>query len=329
MERFLVSVLIVVRNDVVYIIKALDSLLNQKFASDQYEIIIVDGGSTDGTIDIISQYIDKYPNRIKLLDNPKKTLAPGWNIGINNAKGNVIVRIDSHSYVPDDFLQKNVETLKAINDAACVGGPIISIGDNFLSKAIAVVLSCPFGIGNSKFRYSKKAEYVDTVAYGAYRKEVFSEVGLFDESLNRNQDLDMHSRIRKKGWKFYLTPDIYSYYIVRSSLRKFVNQAFENGFWVIHNLIRDKKSVSIRHLIPLAFSVNLICLIAGAFLSRWLLFLLFTMLGIYSILNLFFTFYCSSKDRSTIIILPLLFLILHLSYGIGSIYAIVKLVFKK
>lgn len=329
MEKTLISVLIVVRNEAKYIQKGLNSLLNQDFPSDKYEIVAIDGMSTDGTRQIISEYADKYPNRIRLIDNPQGTLASGWNIGIKEARGSIIIRIDGHSYVPEDFLRKNMATLQSFPDAACVGGPIISVGEDFTSRAIAKALSCPFGVGNSRFRYSKKAGYVDTIAYGAYRKDVFSEVGFFDDSLRRNQDLDMNSRIRKGGWKFYLTPEIHSYYIVRSSIRQFIKQAFENGFWVIHNFVRDKTSVSVRHLVPLLFILTLICLSAAAPFLVWAQFLLFAMLFSYFIIGFSFSIYYARKDKIVIPLLPILFFLLHISYGIGSVCAIFNLIVRR
>jgi len=127
----LISVLLVIKNSAKYIQRALDSLLNQNITAEKYEIIIVDGMSTDGTRQIVSDYMDGYPDRIRIIDNPKGMLASGWNIGIKEAKGNIVIRIDGHSYVPEDFLTKNIETLKAIPDAGCVGGTIISVGESF------------------------------------------------------------------------------------------------------------------------------------------------------------------------------------------------------
>lgn len=210
---------------------------------------------------------------------------------------------------------------KLPDDVACVGGRLISRSLEKEDKTISKVLSSPFGIGNSKFRYSDKAQYVDTVAFGLYKKEVFEKIGYFDETLERNQDNNMHNRIRKAGYKFYFNPEIESEYYVRNSLKKMLKQGFSNGKWNIIVLKQDRKSLSIRHLVPLLFVLSIIVLIILSFISKIFLYVLVFELLLYILLGLFFAI---KKTRNLLEIFKMLlyFFLLHISYGLGSLISI-------
>lgn len=193
-----VTTMIVVRNEEKYIKKCLESFLEQEYPKDKYEILVIDGCSTDKTIDIVKETVKINQGvKVTILKNEKKLLASGWNLGIKYAKGEYVVRLDAHGYVEKDFLINSVKTILEIKDAVCVGGAMQTKALNSKGNIIADILSSPFGVGNSKFRYSDKAEYVDTVAFGLYKKKIFQKVGYFDETLKRNQDNDMHRRIKE------------------------------------------------------------------------------------------------------------------------------------
>ncbi len=325
MNEILVTAIIVVRNEEKYIKISLKSLLEQNFPSNKYEIIIVDGNSDDNTIKNIEETIKKYNKqnvKITILKNEKKLLAPGWNIGIQNAKGKYVTRIDAHASASKDFIKTSLETIEKLpEDIACVGGRLISVSLEKEDKTISKVLSSPFGVGNSKFRYSEKEQYVDTVAFGLYKKEIFNKVGYFDETLERNQDNNMHNRIRKAGYKFYYNPEIKSEYYVRNNLKKMLKQGVLNGKWNIIVFRQDKESLSVRHLVPLAFVLSIILLVILAIINKIFLYILVAELITYFTLGIFFAL---KKTKNIIEILKMLlyFLLLHISYGAGSLLSI-------
>ncbi len=324
MDQILVTAMIVVRNEEKYIKTSFESLLHQDFQEDKYEILIIDGESTDNTMKIVNSIIEKYNGKtpIRLFKNEKKLLAAGWNLGIKEARGKYVVRIDAHAKASKDFLKKNLETIKTLpEDVACVGGKLTSISLDEGDKTIGKVLSSPFGIGNSKFRYSDKAQYTDTVAFGMYKKNVFEIVGEFDEELERNQDNNMHNRIRKAGYKFYFNPEIKSNYYVRNSLKKMLKQGFLNGKWNIIVFRQDKNSLSIRHIIPLIFVCSIIALSLLSLINIVFAYVLACELILYFILGLIFA---TKKTKNIIEILKMqvYFLLLHLSYGTGSLISI-------
>jgi len=166
--------------------------------------------------------------------------------------------LDAHTYYDKNYISKCVETLNQV-DAHNVGGPIETLpGDDTLkAKAIALATSHPFGVGNSKFRTSCEAQYVDTVPFGAFRREVFEKIGLFNEHLPRNQDIELNNRISKFGWKIYLNPDIKSYYYNRGTLKGLWKQNFINGQWNIFTHALTNNPLSIRHYIPFIFVASI------------------------------------------------------------------------
>lgn len=313
-----VSALIVMRNERNYIEPSLMSFVNQTYPKDRYEIIVIDGGSTDGTLDIVHRIIQENTTDsfiIRIIDNPKRILASGWNLGIQAAKGEYVIRIDAHAEAASDFIEKSVNTMLEV-DAACVGGKLDSIpvdGDDLL---VSKVLSSSFGVGNSSFRVSDTAGYADTAVYGLYRKSVFDEVGFFDERLVRNQDIDLHSRIRKAGYKFYFNPEIRSIYHTRSSVKKMVRQAYGNGKWNMILVKKGASALSLRHLVPFFFLTFLALSIIGGFFWRPIWGLCVCVLLLYFLLG----FVAGAKKVDSFtdrIKMPCLFFILHSSYGAG------------
>lgn len=320
-----VSALLVTRNEQDYIQSALMSYIKQSYPKDRYEVIVIDGESTDRTVDIIEEIKKKYETdefKISVLNNPKRILASGWNIGIKAARGEYVIRIDAHAKAYPDFIQKSVETMIRIN-AVCVGGKLITKTIQDSNEAIAKVFSSSFGVGNSSFRVSDNAGYVDTAVYGLYRKSIFEEAGYFDEKYARNQDLQMHSRIRRRGGKFYFNPEIRCEYYARNTIKKMIGQAFGNGKWNMTLLKEDPAGLSIRHLVPFAFVIFLVIASLGgiAFKPLWILEL--CVISIHLVLGLYFG-RKSGAQGCEMLQMPILFLLFHLAYGSGSLVGIFK-----
>lgn len=215
-----VSIIIPVYNEEKFIEETIMSIENQTYDKSKIEVIVVDGMSTDRTLEIVASLRSKLSINIKIEMNKKRIAPTAMNIGIKKATGDVIIRIDGHSYMDEEFVNEAIKYITA-RDIDCVGGPIYTINNSFIGEAISLAMSCPFGVGNAKFRYSNEEIYVDTLAFGAYKRDVFDKVGLFDEELVRNQDDEFNLRLTRSGGKILLTPSMKSYYYSRSSLKKF------------------------------------------------------------------------------------------------------------
>ena len=176
-----VSILVPMLNECGYIERCLESLLAQDYPADRYEILVVDGLSTDGSRETVAALGGGAP-AVRLLDNPRRIPASALNVGVGAARGEVVMRLDAHSYAADDFITCNVQALRRTG-AAGVGGPIESIAQGYVGHGISVAMSSPFGVGNALFRYAKTEQWVDTVAFGAYPRKIMEAAGPFDEDL--------------------------------------------------------------------------------------------------------------------------------------------------
>ncbi len=323
-NRPFISIVIPCRNEKKYIGPCLNSIIANDYPKDQLEVLAVDGMSEDGTRGVLESYVEKYPY-IRLLDNPRQITPSALNIGILNTKGEIIIRIDAHAWYEKDYISRCVESL-CTHGADNVGGIMkaISPEDKFIGQAIVSVLSHRFGVGNSYFRvHTNKPKWVDTVFGGCYRREVFDRIGLFNEHLVRGQDMEFNLRLKAAGGRILLLPDIVSYYYPPSRFVSFCKHSFRNGIWaVLPFLYSPVMPVSWRHLVPLAFVLGLFVLSTA---GSWML---FAASLFYAATNLAVSAQVAlrKKDLRCLPVLSLIFASLHLSYGLGSLLGIVKVI---
>ena len=322
------SIIIPCRNEEKFIDKCLDSIINQDYPKGKLEVLVIDGISEDKTREIIKSYAQKY-SFIKLLDNPKRFTPFGLNVGIKNAKGEIIIRLDAHANYSSDYIRKCVENLRKYK-VDNVGGIVKTLPskNTLTAKAISLCLSHPFGTGNSYFRTgSKRTRFVDTVFGGCYRKEVFDKIGLFNEKMTRSQDIEFNLRLRKKGGKILLVPDIISYYYPQSTLLGFLKHNFLDGIWVTYPLKFGIKLFSWRHITPVLFLAFLGCLFLFSFISRLFLFLFISVVSLYLILIIYFSFKVARKENDFrfMFLMPIVFLCRHIGYGFGSLWGLIKI----
>lgn len=323
----LVSVILPIYNEEKYICKCVDSLLLQNYPKEKMEWIFVDGHSSDRTIELLEEYQKKYPDLIKILNNPNKIVPYAMNIGIVASCGKYIVRLDAHADYATDYISKCIYYLEN-TDAENVGGVAETKADGFVGNAIAKMLSSKFGVGNSQFRTNGESGYVDTVPFGAFKREVFSKYGGYDERLVRNQDNEMNFRIRKNGGKIYLSGDIQLSYYCRDSIKGISDMARKNGMWNIITMKLCPGSMGLRHFIPFLFVVSILGLGLAGFFHTLFGVLLGMELILYFALDILFSFKIASDIREVLMLL-ILFPIFHISYGIGSLLGITKLFSKE
>ncbi len=321
-----VSVIIPCYNESNFISQCLESVLSNDYPKSKLEIIVVDGMSEDGTREIIKSYEERY-SFIDLVDNPMRITPTGLNLGISAAKGEIIVRLDAHAMYSDDYISKCVRNLIEYN-ADNVGGSLITAprDESNIGRSLALAFSHPFGSGNAYYKTGQVTEprWVDTVPFGCYRKELFATTGRFDERLVRSQDMEFNRRLVRAGGRILLVPEIVSTYYVRSDIKDFFTHNFNDGVWAIYPYRFVRQPGSLRHLAPLVFMSSAIALLLLSIFSRVSRFILALLLGVYSLLNLYYSFMLSIKEKNTAL-LPLCFisfLIRHVGYGLGSLYAL-------
>jgi succinoglycan biosynthesis protein ExoA len=281
------------------------------------ELFVVDGGSTDNTIQIVKSYAEK-DLTIHYLHNENKIVPFALNKAIKKAKGDVIIRLDAHSEYTLEYFTQILKTFDETK-ADIVGGPMRPRGKNTIQKAIAWATTTSFALGDSMFHNEKHKGWVDSVYLGAWKKEIFDEVGLFDENLKRNQDDEFHYRAKSLGKKIYLNPEIESIYYPRDSYKLLWKQYFQYGLYKPMVLKKVRSEIKLRHLIPSLFSLYLVSLLI---LGSYSFFFSIPLAFYISLLS--FSVLKSANKTKVKVASVIVFPIIHLSYGIGFLLGLFK-----
>lgn len=318
-----VSVIIPVLNEENYIEKCIESVIKQDYKKDDMELILIDGCSDDKTVEIINNYINKY-DFIKLYQNKKRTVQCALNIGIKNANGTYIVRMDAHSEYANDYISKCIEYLEKTG-ADNVGGPMIAKGKTRKQKIVAAAYHSSFALGGGKFHEENYEGYADTVYLGAFKRQTLLDIGMYDEMLPRSEDDDLNFRITENGGKIYITPEIKSIYYPRSNYFDVFKQYFEYGFWKVAVIKKHKKPARITHLIPVSFVTFIFIFLILSLFSKIALGIFASVMILYFGLDMYFSLRNSHLNLlSDKLSLAWVHVILHISYGLGFLCGIFK-----
>lgn len=325
----MLSVICPIYNEEKYIRGCIESILAQDYPKDDLEVIFADGMSTDRTREIVAEYAAAYP-WIKLIDNPDRIVPPALNKAIEVSKGDIIMRLDAHAEYPAYYFSKLTNALR-IYDADNVGGVCITlpINDSPKAKAIAAVLSSKFGMGNSDFRVGvKEVKQVDTVPFGCWPKAVFERIGYFDLDLIRNQDDEFNGRLTKAGGRIFLLPDVGIKYYARDTIGKVGKMFYQYGLF--KPLVNKKlgSPATIRQFFPLLLVLGLVIGFGLSLLWKPFLWIYLSVLVLYILLALIFSIK-SSGSIHQIIMQIITYMVVHLSYGMGYLVGLLKLLFGK
>lgn len=321
-----VSVIVPCYNEQSTIRLLLDALYAQTYSRADLEVIIADGQSTDATRRQIEEFQRMHLDLdVRVVENEKRTIPSGLNRAIAAARGEYIVRLDAHSIPRPDYVERCVSDLRSgLGDN--VGGvwEIHPRGPGWQARAVAAAAAHPLGVGDARYRYTERAQEVDTVPFGAFRRALIGRIGPFDESLLTNEDYEFNTRVRQSGGKVWLNPDIRSVYYARPDLPALARQYWRYGFWKARMLRRYPQTLRWRQALPPAFVLSLIFF---ALLSpfwppaRWALGL---ETAIYvGVLLLFGLRTAVRKNDFTLIGgLPLAIATMHLSWGTALLWSL-------
>lgn len=307
MKNFSVSIIIPCHNEGKYIKDCLTSVLKQTYENIA-DIFVVDGRSDDDTKKIAEEF---YP-KVSVLDNEKKIFASACNIGIKKSKGDVIIILGCHAFYPPDYLKNCVECLDQY-DADNAGGQITPVlkRKKIIADAIALSLSSFFGTGKRKI---KMPESTDTVFGGCYKKEVFKKIGLFNENLLKSSDMELNMRLLKNGGKIIKSPKIVAFYYSDETLQDFFMHNIKDGIWAIMPFKITGKALKLRHYLPL-FMILMFPVIILPYLA----------------IAIFFSgkIAVEQKNIAYLFLMPIVFLIRHAGYGLGSAMGLFKILLNK
>ncbi len=265
-----VSIVVPVRNEERFICSTLEQLLEQDYSHDRFEILVVDGRSTDQTRDVVGELAREHPN-LRLLDNPRRLSSAARNVGIQHARGQIILVVDGHCEIPSRQMLRNLAEAFAESSADCLGRPqpLEVSGATPLQRAIAAARSSWLGHHPDSFIYAHQPQFVPAKSVAvAYRREVFDRVGLFDERFDACEDVELNHRIDKAGLKCYFTPQIAVRYFPRETLGGLFRQLVRYGRGRVRLARKHPETLSLRTLLPAAaLLAGVLMLVASAFFS--------------------------------------------------------------
>lgn len=323
---FNVAIIIPTLNEELFISRCLDTVISQTYPLEEMDIIVVDGGSEDNTCNIVNEYHKKYDN-IRLLNNPERIQSIAFNIGVKSSIAPYIVRLDAHVLYDKKYIDLCIKGLKENTRRGNVGGVINILPQNssIWAETNAILNYSKFGIGGASFRVGTECGNVDTVPFGAFPRDLVEKLGGMREDLARGEDNEFNSRIRKAGYDIYFNPEIVSTYFARPTLRSSAKQMYANGESIgILNYI-DRDAIGLRHMIPLIFVVGLLFGVILSIIFRPFVYVYLSGMALYFICNILASLQCSLKHGIKFLIpLSILFFVVHVSYGMGTIKGLIK-----
>ena len=307
-----ISVILPVLNEAPHLEESVSAILSQDYQG-IFEVILALGPSQDRTNEIANALVSR-DNRVKLVANPTGKTAAGLNLAIAASQSSVIVRVDGHAKIPNNYLSLAIEILRETG-AVNVGGVMAAEGISKFEKAVARAMRSPLGVGASRFHTGGESGEVDTVYLGAFRREAIVAAGGFDERYTRAQDWELNHRLRKNGGKIYFDPRLHVTYRPRPNLVKLAKQYFQYGKWRRVVSRSHSGTINLRYLAPpFALVGTLISLISGLLIHP-ILYLPAVVYGGFVLLSSLLIAKSVSEYFSLLAIIPTM----HFAWGAGFI----------
>lgn len=283
------------------------------------EVLVVVAEADDATLVAAERLRDP---QLRVLRNPAGDRGSALNIALEKACGDLIAMVDAQALLADNYLEA---AERALADPAIgvVGGPMVPRGRGAIGQAMAAALRSPFGVGDSQFHFSGKARDVESVYLGVYRRELFTDVGLYNVALRRTEDDDLNARVRAKGYRIRLDPTIRSVYRCRETLRAIWDQYFGYGYWKVALAAVRPEAMRPRHFAPAAFVIGLSAATALGALGWWAPTLVLS--GCWILLALLAALAAPAESTLARLYFPAVALTMHVGYGAGSIAGVLSL----
>jgi glycosyltransferase involved in cell wall biosynthesis len=316
----MISVVIPCRNEEKNIAECVEAIYNAELAGDTLEVLVIDGMSTDGTINELENLKKKYP-QLRVIFNPKQVTPVAFNLGIKESKGDFIQIIGARQIISKNYLRDAKKSLTDNPEIWCVGGIVNNVYQSKEGERIGMAMSSSFGVGGGNFRVLKKSEFTDTVGTPMYPRIVFEKIGYFNEALLRNQDDEFNYRVTNAGKKILLNADISIKYYVRAKVSNLFRQYYQYGYWKVFVNKMHGTITSLRQLVPAVFVSGLFIGLILAFLHPVLMWVYVGFLTLYTLLAAAAGI-ATAKSIGTGLQVALIFPVVHFSYGWGYLLGI-------
>ena len=328
-----VSIIVPCYNEQATIRLLLDAILAQNYPHSRMDVVIADGLSQDNTLTVIAEFRKEHPSlSVIVVNNYRRTIPSSLNLAIDSAKGEIIVRLDAHSMPIPEYVGRCVQTLEK-GKGNCVGGvwKIRPGGEGWIARSIAAAAAHPLGVGDAMYRLTAKSGAVDTVPFGAFRRNLIEKIGGFDETLLTNEDYEFNARVRRNGGVIWLNPLIRSTYIARSSYSELAKQYWRYGYWKFRMLSRYPKTIRWRQALPPLFVLSLLGLSLFSIFITEIRFLIFFEIVFYLLVLATAGVILAIQQRKLLIAPGLVFAILtmHFTWGSGFLWSLVSAPFTK
>ena len=325
-----VSLCTIARNEEEALQGLLRDFEDQNYPHNKIEVIMIDSNSTDHTHDVMEEFknADNGFYDVKIYKTNGENQACAWNVAIEHATGDIIIRVDAHSKIPRQFVSRNVFNIQEGENIVGGGRPNICMNPNPWTETLLAAEESLFGSSVADYRRpAAQKEYQDSMFHAAYRREVFAEVGGFNEDLGRTEDNELHYRIRQAGYKMCCCPEIISFQHTRSTFKRMLSQKYGNGYWIGLTLGVCPKCLSYFHFIPFVFLLTIIAtLLIWAILGQPVFFaVIMAMYTMFNFVNTVGAFVIKKSANPLFLLLPFLFPILHITYGIGTLIGLIRL----
>ncbi len=325
----IVSFAIVAYNEEKTLPPLLKGLCAQDYPHEKIEVLLIDSMSTDATRKVMEDFAaeDHGFKNVLLLENPGKNQPCGCNVALKNYTGDAIVRLDAHAEIPADFITQNVKILESGEDIS--GGQVKSVlvNDTPFQRTLLLAENSTFCGSVAPFRHLNERAYVDTMAFAVYRREVYDKVGFYNENLPRAEDNDMSYRIRQAGYKMCFDPVIKTLRVTRPSFKALLRQKYLNGYWIGKTMGIQPKCFSLFHFVPFVFVLGIIfTTVLSCVGFPWLTYLMW---GAYALAAVGAAVLDIRRVKFdwTHLLLPFVFLALHVFYGTGTLVGLIELPF--
>ncbi len=316
----LITIAVPLLNEAPRLSAFLDALIAQTYPQDHLQILLLDGGSEDGTLEWANRTTEPY-DHIQVLSNPGRTAASALNLALSHARGQYFVRFDARSRPAPEYVANVVRRLSE-GLWAGVGGPQVTVGDTPAGRVHALSLNHALGTGAPRYRRASHPLESETLFLGAYPAEWLRRVGGWDEAFVANEDFDLNTRIRKAGGRLLVDPAIHSSYLARDSLWALARQYARYGAWRTVTWRKHPDALRLRHLAPALLVASLALGFALIPLTFWPLLIL---LVLYLAPLMVVSIHLSLRNGFRIFPrLLLTFLTLHLAWGSAFWWAWLK-----